>query len=67
MSKIPEHLRAAADAGYDAGFNGVSFRNCHYGLFATPDHTQAWEDAKQKGEADRILVDSGRPPEYKQP
>lgn len=32
--------------GRDYAFNGPNDYNCRFQLFATPEHTRAWEDGK---------------------
>lgn len=44
--------RRAYDAGYDCGQNGPNEKNCHFGLFATPQMTKAWERGKADAERD---------------
>lgn len=54
--KLPESLlndladlptvEYAYQMGYDYGRNGPSEINCYFTLFATADHTRAWEEGK---------------------
>lgn len=55
MSK--ESLKAAYEAGRDAGFNGASVRNSHYGFFSDKDHMNEWERGRLKGIKEREQKD----------
>lgn len=49
--------QASYDAGYDAGLNGASIRNAHFGFFGSPKATQAWERGKKAGDKARAKAD----------
>lgn len=46
MSRYP-NFDTPYEAGYDAGENGASLRNCHFGWFSTPERTKQWESGNQ--------------------
>lgn len=50
MSTYPK-FNTPYEAGYDAGENGASMRNCHFGFFSTPERTKEWERGKAEAEA----------------
>jgi ribosome modulation factor len=43
-------LKAAYDAGYEAGVDGPNPMNCHSVIFSTPEMTKAWEQGKADGD-----------------
>ena len=51
LKKIPDipkaTIKMAYNAGYACGKNGANTTNCHFSLFATPEHTRAWEKGKR--------------------
>jgi hypothetical protein len=53
MSKFTSLLDLCEAAGYDAGRNKPDIENCHFGLFATPEQTRAWERGNKRGYAER--------------
>lgn len=52
MSKYP-NFNTPYEAGYDAGENGASIKNCHFGFFSTPERTKEWEQGKYDAEQDK--------------
>lgn len=42
--------RACFEKGYDCGMNGPNNENCHFGIFANPEMTKAWEHGKSVAE-----------------
>lgn len=55
MSKYP-NFNKPYEAGYDAGENGSSIRNCHFGFFSTPENTADW----MRGKEDATKESKGR-------
>jgi hypothetical protein len=51
-NKYKGNLKKCYEMGFDAEKNGANTENCHFGLFATPEMTKAWEhgnkDAKKE-------------------
>lgn len=39
------------EAGYDCEENGANVKNCHFGLFSTPERTKEWERGKSEAKA----------------
>lgn len=46
VNKYKGNLKKCYEAGKDCGVNGATLENCHFGLFASPEMTKAWEDGK---------------------
>jgi hypothetical protein len=46
MSKYPD-FNTPYEAWHDAGENGASVRNCHFGFFSTPERTREWENGNK--------------------
>ena len=49
-------LKKCYDLGYDAGFNEPNMENCHFGLFATKEMSDAWSSGSKDGEMDKSNI-----------
>ena len=47
-NKYSGNLKVCYKMGYDSEKNGTTEKNCHFGLFKTPEMTGAWEDGVKK-------------------
>ena len=48
-NKYKGNLKKCYEMGYDGGVNGANTDNCHFGLFASPEMTKAWENGNKAG------------------
>lgn len=51
-NKYKDNLKVCFEMGYDSEKNGATVENCHFGLFATPEMTKAWESGAAKARED---------------
>jgi len=52
-SKYRGNLKKCYEMGYDAGLNGANTENCHFGLFATKEMSDAWSVGNKVGTANK--------------
>jgi len=47
------NLQKCYELGYDAGLNGATEENCHFGLFASKEMSDSWSEGNKKGKEEK--------------
>lgn len=48
-------LRQAYEQGYDCGKNGATLVNCHFSLFQSEAHRDAWKTGSTEGKEGKLI------------
>jgi len=48
-NKYKGNPKISYEKGYDCGLNGANTDNCHFGLFATKEMSNAWSEGNKDG------------------